>query len=51
MAYKLTCNLVIGNYQFSYAHEVTIESGWDNFGDKATIKLPNLARFEGAAVS
>lgn len=47
MAYKLTCLIEIGNYIFSYANEISIDSAWDNFGDKATIKLPNLARFAG----
>lgn len=50
MAYKLTCKITVSNYVFTYANEVVIESAWDNFEDKATIKLPDLARFEGVNV-
>lgn len=56
MAYKTTCEVYIGNLFFttdknaSYINEISVESGWDNFGDKATIKLANLARFEGKNV-
>lgn len=59
MAYKLTCLVEIGDYIFSSdenskrgasVNEISVDSAWDNFGDKATIKLPNLARFEGVNV-
>jgi hypothetical protein len=42
---KLTSEIKIGSFSFSYVHGVTIESSWENLTDTAKITLPQNLRF------
>ena len=37
----LNCEIIIGNYKFTYVNQVTINKSYDTFTDTATIILPN----------
>ncbi len=43
MALTLTMALTVGSYSTSFAHNIEIESGFREIGDRAVIELPNLA--------
>jgi hypothetical protein len=38
--YRLTCKIIIGDYQFDFVNEVEIVSTWQRLTDTCTIKLP-----------
>jgi len=40
----LQCNIHIGNYQFDFVNQVTIESSWKKFTDTAVVFLPAALR-------
>jgi hypothetical protein len=42
MAFLLSCTILIdGKYEFNFAHNIEIVSGWQDLGDKCTIQLPS----------
>lgn len=47
---RLTCNIIIGDFTFDYVNSLEIVSSWDEFTDKATIKLPKKLEFNGQPV-
>jgi len=47
---RLTCRILIGKFEFNYVNELTIESSWDEFTDKASIRLPKKLEFNGEPI-
>ena len=45
---KLNCEIIIGNYKFTYVNRVTINKSYDTFTDTALITLPNKFKDENA---
>lgn len=43
---RLQSKITIGDYEFDFANEVTINSSWKNLTDTATIKLPKSLKTE-----
>ncbi len=43
---KLTCKIVIGDYEFDFVNEVEIESTWKRLTDTCTIKLPRRIKWK-----
>jgi hypothetical protein len=44
---RLTCNIIIGDFKFTYVNEVSINSTWEEFTDTAIIRLPTKLEFNG----
>lgn len=38
----MTCNIIIGNWEFDYCHKVEIKTSWKTLTDTCTIHLPNV---------
>lgn len=47
---RLTCRILIGSFEFDYVNELEIASTWNEFTDKATIRLPKKLEFNGKPV-
>src|SRR6478752_5314465 len=42
----LSCDMTIGDYNFSFVNEVEITSTWENLTDLATIRIPKALRLK-----
>lgn len=42
----LKCSIYVGNYWFDFVHQITVESSWKEFTDKATIMLPAALKID-----
>lgn len=44
---RLICKITLGKFNFNFVNEIEIDSSWQTFTDKATIRIPKSLQFEG----